>query len=229
MTHRETGCLAGVAGSIDAIGVLSLDGLFVSHMSGNSAALGAAFGEGRWAAGLPHLYAIPVFVVGLFLGYLWVGPQADRRRFAALLLGEALLIFLFAAALWITGGLPTGTPGYFLLATLPLLAMGLQNAAPRSTAFPTTYVTGILDRMGKAAALWIHARGTPDAAARRIEVGRAISIWLCYVAGALAGSAGLLVHLPVILLAPLSILVGMAIVLFCQPPPPRENGDHANP
>ena len=59
--------LSGVGGCIDAIGVLTLGGLFVSHMSGNSAAFGAAFGHGDWRTGLPHLFAVPLFLVGLFV------------------------------------------------------------------------------------------------------------------------------------------------------------------
>ena len=62
--------LAGVGGCVDAIGLLTLGGLFVSHMSGNTASLGEMFGQGRWSAGLPHLFSVPVFVLGIFLGYL---------------------------------------------------------------------------------------------------------------------------------------------------------------
>ena len=65
-------------------------------MSGNSAALGAAFGHGDWWTGLPHLFAVPLFLVGLFAGYLWILRAPTYRRCASiLLLIEALLLAVF--------------------------------------------------------------------------------------------------------------------------------------
>lgn len=64
--------LSGIGGCVDGIGVLTLGGLFVVHMSGNSASLGAAFGQGDWRMGWPHLFAVPLFLIGLFLGYMWI-------------------------------------------------------------------------------------------------------------------------------------------------------------
>ncbi len=66
----ETCLLASVGGSVDAIGVITLGGLFVSHMSGNTAAQGVFFGQGQWWLAWPHLVAVPIFLLGLFLGYL---------------------------------------------------------------------------------------------------------------------------------------------------------------
>ena len=101
---REAFLLAGVGGSIDAVGVLTLGGLFVAHMSGNSAAFGAAFGQGDWRVGLPHLVAIPVFVLGLFLGYLWILKARTYLRCAALLAAEAVLLAVFfGLVVWCTG------------------------------------------------------------------------------------------------------------------------------
>jgi uncharacterized membrane protein YoaK (UPF0700 family) len=206
----ESGFLAGVGGCIDAIGVLTLGGLFVSHMSGNSAALGAFFGQGHWAAGWPHLLAVPVFLAGLFCGYYWTAGRATPRRCAAILLGEAGLLALFAAGLAALGSVPHPFP----LAVLPLFAMGLQNATLREigrSTFPATYVTGVLDRCAKSAAQWVRTRGTPEGPAAGRDAVAAWGIWLSYVTGALLGSVGLWWARPAVLLIPIAVLVGLAV------------------
>jgi uncharacterized membrane protein YoaK (UPF0700 family) len=153
--------LSGVGGCIDAIGVLTLGGLFVSHMSGNSAALGAAFGQGDWRTGLPHLFAVPLFLVGLFAGYLWILRAPTHRGCASILLIEALFLTVFAFLLAREGSPERNTLAYFGFAALPLLAMGLQNATLREvgrSAFPSTYVTGVLDTLAKSTALAVISR-----------------------------------------------------------------------
>jgi len=195
---REAFLLAGVGGSIDAVGILTLGGLFVAHMSGNSAAFGAAFGQGDWRHGLPHLLAIPVFVLGLFLGYLWILSSRTYRRCAMLLAAEAFLLAFFFVLVRAGAGFAAAIPA--------LLAMGLQNATLRElgrSSFPTTYVTGVLDMMGKSAARALLERGGPAMA----DAGRAGAVWLSYATGAILGSAGLaavgvaIVFVPVVILA----------------------------
>lgn len=194
-------CLAGIGGCVDALGVLTLGGLFVSHMSGNSAAFGADFGQGGWAAGWPHLLAIPIFVFGVFLGYFWILPSPTLRRCAWILFAEAALLAAFGALLWGLGSPVRNSWSYYGLASLPLLAMGIQNATLRQverSAFPTTYMTGVLDAFGKASAQVLlaaqrRARGEnvpgviPFATMMHTS-----GLWGSYVAGALTGSAMLL-------------------------------------
>lgn len=214
---REAFLLAGVGGSIDAVGVLSLGGLFVAHMSGNSAAFGAAFGQGDWHRGLPHLLAIPVFVLGLFLGYLWILKARTFRRCAMLLATEAFLLAMFAVAVHSGTGFAGAIPA--------LLAMGLQNATLRElgkSSFPSTYVTGVLDMLGKSAARAVLERGGPALADAR----RAGLVWLSYAAGAILGSAGLavlgvaIISVPVLLLASLAIRFARLGSHLDDAPPP---------
>jgi uncharacterized protein DUF1275 len=92
--------LSGVGGCIDAIGVLTLGGLFVSHMSGNSAALGAAFGHGDWRTGSPHLFAVPLF------------PYRALRRLSLDLARtdlSALRIDSIPGLFWVCGAAPCPT------------------------------------------------------------------------------------------------------------------------
>ena len=199
---REAFLLAGVGGSIDAIGILTLGGLFVAHMSGNSASFGAAFGQGDWAKGLPHLMAIPVFVTGLFLGYVWILGSRTYRRCAMLLAAEALLLAGFFVLVRSGLGFPAAIPA--------LLAMGLQNATLRElgfSSFPTTYVTGVLDMLGKSAARAVIERGGPALADAR----RAGAVWISYAAGAILGSAGLTMLGVAIVFVPVGILGALAI------------------
>ncbi len=207
--------LSGVGGCVDAIGVLTLGGLFVAHMSGNSAALGAAFGQGDWRTGLPHLFAVPLFVVGLFLGYAWILRGPTYRRCAMILLTEAVLLVLFALQLTL-GGLPErNSLAYFAFATPPLLAMGLQNATLREigrSAFPSTYVTGVLDAFAKSAAMAVISG--KESGPENVTARRAARLWLCYVVGALSGSAGLLVFRSGVLLLPVIVLLVIASRFF---------------
>ena len=137
----EAFLLPGIGGCVDAIGVLTLGGLFVAHMSGNTAFLGAAFGQGHWAQGFPHLFAVPIFVTGLFLGYSAIVHSPTPRRCAFILLAEAGLLSLFLVSLTLFGDQTRNSASYFLIATPPLLAMGLQNATLRQigrSSFPST-------------------------------------------------------------------------------------------
>lgn len=209
-TTAEAYLLAAVGGSVDAIGLLMLGGLFVSHMSGNTAAMGEMFGHGNWAAALPHLFAVPVFLLGLFLGYLWMTVRPSYRRCGLILLSEALLLGIFTAGLFAFGRPEINTPGYFLLAAPPLLAMGLQNATLRQvgrSVFASTYVTGVLDMLGKSAAEYVKER---DPAKRR-DVLSAAGIWLCYALGAVGGGAGVLFWGKAILFAPMAVLLGLGV------------------
>jgi len=217
--------LASIGGFVDAVGVLTLGGLFVAHMSGNSAALGAAFGQGDWRTGAPHLFAVPVFLIGLFLGHLAILSSPTVRRCAWMLIAEAALLGAFFLALAWLGNPSKNTLVYFCLATPALLAMGFQNAALRQigrSAFPSTYVTGVLDTLARCAAECVRKQG---GSRDWRMVFAAAGIWASYLGGALAGSAGLLFIRQWILWLPILALLVLAARLFrATAPPPRAPG-----
>jgi uncharacterized membrane protein YoaK (UPF0700 family) len=125
------------------------------------------------------------------------------------------LLAVFALRFARDGSPERNTLAYFGFAALPLFAMGLQNATLREvgrTAFPTTYVTGVLDTLAKATALALIRREESEAESRTAS--RAARLWLCYVLGALAGSVGLLFFRAGILLLPVLVLVVMAVRFF---------------
>jgi len=228
-TTAEAYLLASVGGCIDAIGIMTLDGLFVSHMSGNTAALGAFFGQGNWNLGWPHLYAVPVFLLGLFLGYLCIADARSYRRCALIFLVEAGLLTAFGIRLAVAGQPEINTIGYFLLATPPLLAMGMQNATLRQigrSLFPSTYVTGVLDTLAKTAAVYWKERHQQGGRAKQKDILSAAGILLSYVLGAMGGAAGLLLVHSRVLIFPIGVLLALAWLFFrfeplaITPPPP---------
>ena len=72
--------LAVVAGYVDAVGFLTLAGLFVAHMSGNTVRLGVFVGDGDWSLAAQRLVPIIVFTIGVAAGIALV--EALRRRSA---------------------------------------------------------------------------------------------------------------------------------------------------
>ncbi len=145
--------------------------------------------------------AVPVFVAGLFLGYLVTVRSPTARSFASLLAVEAFLLTIFIVGVGVLGTPANGSPLYFLICLPPLLAMGLQNATLRklgSTTVHTTYVTGVLDDMCESSATAVWGLELPNSAgadvrptAREAAVASAV-LWLSYIVGALYGSAALL-------------------------------------
>jgi uncharacterized membrane protein YoaK (UPF0700 family) len=99
------------------------------------------------------------------------------------------------------------------MAALPLLAMGMQNATLRRigrSGFPSTYVTGILDTLGHSIAAVLLGRDLP----RNSRIARnAAGLWLSYIIGATAASAGLIKFGPVILAVPIAALLITSVVL----------------
>jgi uncharacterized membrane protein YoaK (UPF0700 family) len=202
-----------IAGAVDGIGFALLAHLFTAHMSGNTISSGAHFGHGNWGEGLHRIYPIPVFVLGALTGAAVCEALVRRgvRSVHAVVLGlEALLLlsFVAGASRCAPGGLVPLEPAwrYYLLAALPALALGVQNAAVRRTAavnVRTTYITGMLTNAAEEAVGFLFQFG--DAVRRRPErgwfglrgedapqpsLGRTLlylGIWFAYFGGAVAG------------------------------------------
>jgi uncharacterized membrane protein YoaK (UPF0700 family) len=163
--------LAGLAGMVDAIGLIRLRYLFVSFMSGNSTQFALAVGRGRLGDAAPILVLIALFVVGAAAGQL-IAHFTGRRHLTAVLAVVAVL--LAAAAVFHTAPVPM------------VLAMGSLNAAlHRAGNIPVslTFVTGTLVRFGQ---------GLGDFLAGRAKgwtwVEQAVP-WLGLVAGAIIAGA----------------------------------------
>jgi uncharacterized membrane protein YoaK (UPF0700 family) len=149
--------LAWVAGYVDAVGFLTLAGLFVAHMSGNTVRLGVFVGGGDWSLAVQRFVPIVFFTLGVVFGIALCEALSRRSTPApARVLGlEAALLLLFmlvAQAVVGSGSTPAGSWDYYLLAIVVVVAMGLQNVALRRVAglpIHTTFVTGILTSVGE--------------------------------------------------------------------------------
>jgi uncharacterized membrane protein YoaK (UPF0700 family) len=200
--------LAVVAGYVDAVGFLTLAGLFVAHMSGNTVRLGVFVGDGGWSLAAQRLVPIIVFTVGVAGGIALV--EALRRRAApapaARVLGvEAalLLALMLVGRVVLDGrGAAGGSCDYYLLAVLAVLAMGWQNAALRRVAgvpVHTTFVTGILTHLAEESVNgWYAWRDLRQAGTgRRPDDGIAVAfrrarlhggVWASYLGGGVLGA-----------------------------------------
>jgi len=206
--------LSWVGGSVDAIGFLVLFHMFVAHMSGNSAALGAYAGQGNWNLAFHHFFPIPVFVIGIAAGRILdeTGLRGGFKSTYSLVLGiEAFLLFLFMVVGMRSisnGYIVTDTAWkYYLLASFPLLSMGLQNATIRRIGgyrLHTTYVTGVLNSFAEEGVrflYWFRDHTKGRSMGRMAKVLRVSTrqdsfrysflsgcMWSAYIIGAIMGS-----------------------------------------
>lgn len=175
--------LAAVAGFLDVVGYLTLHHLFTAHMTGNASKLGVALGRGDLGGAAPLALAPFLFVAGVAAGTALA--DAGARRLALGL--QALLVGAYmgdGATVLRHGAAPDHSAGFWVLATIAVLALGLQTAALTKVGgetIRTTYVSGMLTRLGQAL-----VRGRRDA-----YVALVAAIWIAYVAGATAGSYAL--------------------------------------
>jgi uncharacterized membrane protein YoaK (UPF0700 family) len=239
--------LAWLGGFVDAVGFLTLFHLFTAHMSGNSVWFGAAIGIGNWRLGLHHLFPIPLFAIGVAIGA--VAVELGRRRrlrapFAPALLIEAALLTVFmlaGSAYVVDGSLRTAAVWtFYLLAALPALAMGLQNATLRQVAgqtLHTTYITGVLQSLAEDVVhylFWLRQqvrgsgyrealRDSPAHPALRAAVA-SLLVWLAYITGAVSG--GFTKHRWELhaLALPIVVLAVIVAVDLAQPDGSRQAG-----
>lgn len=189
---------------MDAVGYLTLDHLFVAHMSGNSAKLGAALGRADLAAAAPVAAAVGLFVLGIALGSALVelGRRRGRAGPVPLVLGSevALLVGLVLVGELAAGGRHPAPGGgtFYAMAALAVVAMGLQTSALQRVGgrtVRTTYVSGVLTNLARQSVAYAfgrldrcHGAGrAPDDHDARRGILLLAAIWLCYAAGGTTG------------------------------------------
>jgi uncharacterized membrane protein YoaK (UPF0700 family) len=163
-----------IAGFVDAVGFLTLSGLFASFMSGNSTQFALHLGQESWAAALRPGAVVGLFVVGVVLGRLASAVGSWGRHL--ILIAEAALLGAPAAL-----ALPSLTQG-----ALMAIAMGAQNEILPPHGSPKvglTYVTGTLVTLGERFADAPHGAGSFSAC---LSVA---FLWLGLVSGGAVGAA----------------------------------------
>jgi uncharacterized membrane protein YoaK (UPF0700 family) len=221
--------LAFVSGTVDVIGWLSLDHLYTTHMTGNSAALGQAIAHGDAreivTRGLPVMAFAAGVVVGAALAELCVRRGVRAAIAPGLALTAALLggFFLWVGATAHAGPIPLEPAWRFdMQASLASLAMGVQTATVRridGVTVRTTYITGMLTTFGEELAeLLARPRESPDdprAAARHLAATGII--WPSFVAGAATSALAYARWHMHALVMPLFLLVALVVLDLAWP------------
>ncbi|MBV8161487.1 MAG: DUF1275 domain-containing protein [Acidimicrobiia bacterium] len=217
--------LAMVGGFVDAVGYLTLLGVFIAHMSGNSASMGAHFGQGNAMAGLARAAPIPLFVFGVTGGAVAIDVLARRgvRSTAAVVLAVEAVLLLAVMVIGdatLSHGVVAAQRGwtFYALVVLAATAMGLQTSALRRLAgqtVRTTYVTGMLTHLGEEVARFVLPSSRPSASGPRLRV--LLFVWVCYAVGAVAGGWAHDQWSLNALLAPLAVLALVIAVDLVRP------------
>jgi uncharacterized membrane protein YoaK (UPF0700 family) len=169
------------AGIADAVGYITMGGVFAANMTGNTVLAGIALAEGRYPDAGRHLAPLVAFFIGAMLARLmlrlWARPMIP--------------ILLEAAIIGAMGFLPLASESAVLVLAF---AMGLQASAITQfggVSVSTVVVTSTLARTADAALdrLWpAEAAPLPAVTTPRLLM----LTWVGYLAGAVAG--GLLLH-----------------------------------
>ena len=192
------GALAVNAGYVDAAGYVALVRLFTAHQSGNTAGLGAALGSGTWPDIWRRGVAILAFTLGVAVGTAMVeiNNRSRPNRSAAILASAELLLLGVALAVGeaesVGGVLHASHPLPYAIAAVALAgAMGLQTVSLRRIGgrnVRTTFVTGIVTNIAESLVVaWSRRRG-PERTEMLAFSRLLSSIWIVYLAGAVAGA-----------------------------------------
>ena len=214
--HAEWGdfglaLLSFASGSMDALAFFNLGQVFPSAMTGNTALLGLALGQGHLIEASRPFIAFAGFLAGAAVASasveLWLYRLSISRAVWRLLALEACLLAAFALAWWFIDW-PIAGVGLYGLIVAASSGMGIQNVAARlvgrsgiTTVVFTSTLTAIVTSATEAMLRPSHS--LPLAAKRQI------GMFLIYGVG--AGICGLLAaHAASIAVLPFVAVVGAA-------------------
>jgi uncharacterized membrane protein YoaK (UPF0700 family) len=235
--------LTWIAGFVDAVGFVSLGGIYTANMSGNSVAIGIRAAEQNWPEMVRRLWPVVIYVAGLLLCRILIEIGA-RERIRAI----ASLAFLGEIALLVPACLASSSHAAadsYLYIALLALAMGVQNAALThfsSLTLHTGFVTGTLLKMSEEftkfltwafdqirmpgnSVTGVLARSS-EQKAFRMAAGLAV-IWTLYVVGACCGAVG---HHSVqlkALIIPIAGLIALIVLDLLRPLAIRDEQEQA--
>jgi uncharacterized membrane protein YoaK (UPF0700 family) len=201
--------LAGAAGYVDAVGYLIFGDEFVAHMTGNTSRLGQHLGLGDLHAASVLAVAVVAFVAAVTAGSLLLA----RFRLSTVLTAEAAVLafaMLYGESLWRDGRIARGGAGIYVVSAAAVAAMGVQSAVVlewRARKLRTTFLTGMLTRLGRTIAALIRGDRSDAAVGQAVLI---VALWTTF-AGAGAGGALLLERWRLWSLAvPLGVLLAAA-------------------
>lgn len=198
-TVRAT-TLTVIAGIADAVGYITMGGVFAANMTGNTVLAGIAAAQRNYADAWRHLAPLLAFFVGALLSRLLL--RLSHKPTAGLLVEAALLA--------VVAVLPFGPETAVMIIAL---AMGVQASAIThfsGNAVSTVVVTSTLARTAEVVLdrLWPGEK-KPLPAATNLPL--LALTWIGHLAGAVAGAL-LLTAMPYPLLVPV-VLLGLLLFL----------------
>ncbi len=155
------GLLAVASSATDVIAFVELQQVFTSAMTGNTALLGLAIGQGHVLAALNSAMALLGYIFGVMLGAL-VRTRNGARDLVFTLLVEAVFLGTFAL-LWNRFGFPASGHWLEAMITTSAMAMGVQSVAARKVnleGIPTVVFTSTLTSI-VTTLTHLGTRGTP--------------------------------------------------------------------
>lgn len=202
LSQKMAIALALLAGFIDALGYLSLGGVFVSFMSGNSTrfAVGISDGTALYTALIP-LGIIALFVVGVMIG-------RAIRHFSSKKPSTAILAFM--SVMLISAGLLHGANVTTYAIILMTLTMGAANNIffrGGEVSVGVTYMTGTLVKFGQRLA----GRLLGEQDHNWLPY---LLLWIGLVTGAILGAVGYLLYGLDILWAGIILCLVLALISF---------------
>lgn len=233
--------LAWVAGFVDAVGYMLILGVYTSHMTGNTAALGRHLRVADWHFAWKHAWPILTFVLGLIAGAAlteWGRRRKLHSRMSLVLALEIALLVILIVTL-------PAAPASVAWLGLPAFAMGMQTVTITKVGTQrvySTYMTGSLSKFAEAFTgylFWIadNARSAPGpgrnprgwlkSAVRHRLLGHAAlngGLWLLFLTGAFSGAAAEIQWQARALWAPVLGLAGFIFLDLLRPLAPVEHG-----
>lgn len=139
--------IAGLAGYVDALGFIVLNGQFVSFMSGNMTQMSVSSADGLWVIARVPAAVIAVFLLGTALGTV-IAYAAERHSVRT----RKVAVMAAVTGLLVIG---SGLSSFGMTAgavTAMALSMGTVNSVFQrdgEVAIGVTYMTGALVKMGQ--------------------------------------------------------------------------------
>jgi uncharacterized membrane protein YoaK (UPF0700 family) len=185
--------LSVIAGSVDVISFLGLDGLFNAHITGNLVIIAAHMVAGR-AANTALLLSVPIFILVLALTSLLAGrlERAEVSSLRPLLLLQFLLLtgFLTLCVADRSRTVPNAT-SVVVAGLLGVSAMAVQNVLVQISlkGAPTTVLTTTITRFTVDAVEVLMVRKVADVTAARRRMKQGWPAIVGFTAGAGLGAA----------------------------------------
>lgn len=214
------GLLAFSSGAADVFSFLELHQIFTSAMTGNTALLGLAIGQGHLTAGVRSLAALAGFAAGCAIATLVfeIGKAPDPAIRRRLLLAFELLCLIAATLLWIFWPHPVLDADLYAQIGLWSVAMGTQSVNARKIDLPginTVVFTSTLTMIIMGLTRTVLRRTVlrkQDRNGLKPRTARQIVMMLVYLTGAVSSGVLAFAFAPLMTLPPL-IAVGAALVI----------------